>query len=66
MNNLLIIKNLEKSYYTIDGEVKAIKDLSMEVKDGEFIAIVGPSGCGKSTLFSILCGIENETGGIIE
>jgi len=66
MNNLLIIKNLEKSYYTIDGEVKAIKDLSMEVKDGEFIAIVGPSGCGKSTLFSILCGIENKTGGIIE
>lgn len=66
MNNLLIIKNLEKSYYTIDGEVIAIKDLSMEVKDGEFIAIVGPSGCGKSTLFSILCGIENKTRGSIE
>ena len=66
MNNLLIIKNLEKSYYTIDGEVIAIKNLSLEVKDGEFIAIVGPSGCGKSTLFSILCGIENKTRGSIE
>lgn len=65
MNNLLIIENLEKKYYTKDGEVHAIKNLSLEVKEQEFIAIVGPSGCGKSTLLSILCDIEQKTSGNI-
>ena len=65
MNDLLIIKNLEKKYYTKDGEVQAIKNLSLKVKEEEFIAIVGPSGCGKSTLLSILCDIEPKTSGNI-
>lgn len=65
MNNLLIVKDLEKSYYTKDGEILAIKDVSFDVKDGEFIAIVGPSGCGKSTLLSILCALEDKTKGEI-
>lgn len=66
MNSLLVIKNLEKHYYTKDGEVVAIKNLSLNVDEGDFIAIVGPSGCGKSTLLSILCGIEDKTYGTIE
>lgn len=65
MNSLLIIDNLDKSYYTKDGEIVAIKGLSLDVKENEFIAIVGPSGCGKSTLLSILCGIEDKTNGSI-
>lgn len=65
MNSLLIIDNLDKSYYTKDGEIEAIKNLSLDVKENEFIAIVGPSGCGKSTLLSILCGIEDKTNGNI-
>lgn len=65
MNSLLIIDNLDKSYYTKDGEIIAIKNLSLDVKENEFIAIVGPSGCGKSTLLSILCGIEDKTNGNI-
>lgn len=65
MNSLLIIDNLDKSYYTKDGEIVAIKNLSLDVKENEFIAIVGPSGCGKSTLLSILCGIEDKTNGSI-
>lgn len=48
MNSLLIIDNLDKSYYTKDGEIVAIKNLSLDVKENEFIAIVGPSGCGNA------------------
>ena len=65
MNNLLIIENLAKTYYTKDGEIEAIKNISLKVKQEEFIAIVGPSGCGKSTLLSILCNIEQKTNGNI-
>lgn len=65
MNNVLMIKNLQKSYYTRQGEINAIEDISLNVKEGEFIAIVGPSGCGKSTLLSILCGLEEKTNGEI-
>lgn len=57
-NNILIINNISKNYHNQKEEITAIKDLTLEVKDGEFIAIVGPSGCGKSSLLSILCGLE--------
>ena len=46
MNNLLSINNLKKNYNTTNGEIEAIKDISFNVKEGEFIAIVGCSGCG--------------------
>lgn len=58
-NNILEIKNLSKIYHTSKGEIPAIKDLNLNIKDGEFVAIVGPSGCGKTTLLSILCGLED-------
>lgn len=63
MNDILIINNLTKKYQNLQGEVLAIKDLSLNVKDGEYVAIVGPSGCGKSSLLSILCGLEEKTNG---
>lgn len=65
MNNILIINELNKFYHNVDGETEAIKDISLTLKEGEFIAIVGPSGCGKSTLLSILCGLEDKTSGEI-
>ena len=64
-DDILVIENLAKIYHTKDGETLAIKDLNLNIKEGEFVAIVGPSGCGKSTLFSILCGIENMSEGKI-
>jgi len=63
MNKLLQVKNVSKKYNTIDGEIKALEDISFDVNNGEFIAIVGTSGCGKSTLLSILAGLETKTSG---
>lgn len=65
MSKLLTVNNLSKKFNTIDGEIVAIKDISLDVNDGEFIAIVGPSGCGKSTLLSIIAGLEKESFGEI-
>lgn len=67
MNNdiILSIKNLSKSYYTLNGEIKAIDNISFDVKEGTYLSIVGSSGCGKSTLLNILAGLDKETEGNI-
>ena len=65
LNDILIIKNLSKIYHTDDSEILAIDGLNLNIKEGEFVAIVGPSGCGKTTLLSILCGLENKSSGEI-
>ena len=65
MKSKLEVEHLCYSYHTLEGETKALSDISFDVRDGEFYAIVGPSGCGKSTLLSLLCGlIEPEEGKI--
>lgn len=66
MKEILKIENLKKTYHSLNGEIEAIKNITMDLKEGEFIAIVGPSGCGKSTLLSILCGLDEKSGGNIE
>ena len=54
---------LEKIYRTEEVETLALNKVSIEVKEGEFVAIMGPSGCGKSTLLNILGLLDNPTSG---
>lgn len=56
-------KNLQKVFRTEEVETWALNDIDMEVKPGEFVAIMGPSGCGKSTLLNILGLLDSPTGG---
>lgn len=65
-NKILEVSHLKKNYQATDGEVHAVKDVSFDVYDKEFVAIVGPSGCGKSTILSILSGLEDKSSGTIK
>ena len=65
MNKLLEIKNVSLTYQTPDDEINAVKDLSFDCKEGEFLSIIGPSGCGKTTLLSLIAGLIKPTSGKI-
>ena len=60
---MIKIENLTKIFRTEEVETTALNGVSLEVKDGEFVAVMGPSGCGKSTLLSILGLLDNPTDG---
>ncbi len=57
MQPILELHNINFSYHTLEGETKALSDISFSLSPGEFTAVVGPSGCGKSTLLSLICGL---------
>lgn len=59
------VQNISKCYHTPDGEICALKNITLSVQEGEFVGIVGPSGCGKSTLLSMIAGLLNPSGGNI-
>ena len=60
---ILKIENLKKVYGKGEAEVIAVNDVSFEVEEGEFIAIIGPSGSGKSTILHMIAGLEKPTSG---
>jgi NitT/TauT family transport system ATP-binding protein len=62
---LVSVANVQKTYFTRQGQVQAVASASINVARGEFISLLGPSGCGKSTLLMMMAGLERPTGGSI-
>ena len=60
---ILRVENLKKIYGKGDAQVTAINDISFEVEEGEFVAIIGPSGSGKTTILHTIAGLEKPTSG---
>lgn len=60
---MLRIENLNKVFRTEEVETTALNNVSLHIKEGEFVAIMGPSGCGKSTLLNIIGLLDNPTSG---
>ena len=63
--SLLEISDINMNYHTQKGVTEAIKHLSFNIEEGEFLSIVGPSGCGKSTLLNIISGLLEPSSGKI-
>lgn len=59
------LKNVDKVYVTKDGPVQACLEVSFDIKQSEFIAIVGPSGCGKTTILKMVAGLVPYSSGTI-
>jgi multiple sugar transport system ATP-binding protein len=58
----VVLDKINKLY---ENGFHAVKDLSIDVADGEFLVLVGPSGCGKSTLLRMIAGLETISSGIV-
>lgn len=65
MKKMLEFKNVSLTYHTLTDEIDAIKNLSFNCAESEFLSIVGPSGCGKTTILSLIAGLIKPTSGSI-
>ena len=65
MSVILKIENLYKQFNVDGNEIQVLKNINLNIEEGEFITIVGHSGCGKSTLLKIIAGLEKESSGTI-
>lgn len=66
MSTIIKATNVSKTYHKTTIPVHAVNNLSLNIEEGEFTAIVGPSGCGKTTLLNILGGLDQPTEGKVE
>ena len=64
--NIVEIKNLNKSYRRGDQIIPVLNDINLDIKEGEFLALMGPSGSGKTTLLNLIAGIDKPDSGIIQ
>ena len=63
LNKRMEIKGISKTFFSDKGYFTAIKDVSFDVNDGEFLVILGPGRCGKTVLLNIIAGLEQQTEG---
>ncbi len=64
-NSIVSMDNVSMTYHQREGETHALRNISFDVKEGEFIGIVGPSGCGKTTILSLIAGLIKPTSGTV-
>ena len=60
---MISVKDVDLIFETNDGPVHALKDVSLEVEEGDFVSFIGPSGCGKTTLLRAIAALEIPTKG---
>lgn len=60
---MISLKHINKVYRTAEVETLALRDINLDIADGEFVAIMGPSGCGKSTLLNVIGMLDSATSG---
>ena len=65
LNKRMEINGTSKTFFSDKGYFTAIKDVSFDVNDGEFLVILGPGRCGKTVLLNIIAGLEQQTGGTV-
>lgn len=62
---IISASGLDLTFQTADGPVNALKDVSLDIRQGDFVSFIGPSGCGKTTFLRCIAGLETPTGGDI-
>jgi len=60
---MISVENVDLTFETNDGPVHALREVSLEVKEGDFVSFIGPSGCGKTTLLRVIAALESPTTG---
>ena len=65
-NTIISAKDLSLTFQTNDGPVHALKDVSLDIKKGDFVSFIGPSGCGKTTFLRVMADLEQPTAGSIK
>ena len=60
---IIAAKSLDLTFQTNDGPVHALKDVHLDIQQGDFVSFIGPSGCGKTTFLRCIAGLEQATGG---
>ncbi|WP_208350971.1 ABC transporter ATP-binding protein [Pseudaestuariivita rosea] len=58
-------QSLDLTFQTADGPIQALKDVNLQINQGDFVSFIGPSGCGKTTFLRVIAALEHPTGGTV-